>query len=474
MSRALSFGAALLSVSILLHTGAGRAGAAEVVVAAVPAAAVQAVGAAAATGARVLIGQESAPLDGPWKFHLGDHPAWAAPDFDDSRWETVDLTPPPGARDNDVGLPGYVPGWQARGHAGYYGYAWYRLHLDVTAPAGEDLAIAGPFAVDSAYQLYANGRLLGAVGDFSGAVPAARSNHRPALFILPPEMRAGSRIVVAIRVWLGLWPRAPDEGGIHIAPLIGTVRAITDRYRLQWLTLFEGYVVDGVEGSLLLLLALMALSVGIFDRGDRAYPWIAAACLFLGIHRGNQAVMFLGNFETMHEFEIFILVLAVPLYTGSWVMAWRSWLRLREPGWVPKAIVMLTLGYILAVFVCRSWFRGVFPDFIFTAAPRVIAILRWGLLLLYAFTAYQGARRKGREGWYACVLMVVLAAGIFGGELHYFGTPGIWFPFGVGLSLSECAYAAFVPLMAALLLRRLGPTRQQSAVHGRPSPLPVR
>ena len=136
-------------------------------------------------------------------------------------------------------------------------------------------------------------------------------------------------------------------------------------------------------------------------------------------------------------------------------MAWRSWLRLRQPEWVPKAIVALTLGYVLAVFVCRSWFRGIFPELIFNAAPRVIAVLRWGLLLLYAFTAYQGVRQKGREGGYALVLMAVLAAGIFGGELHYFGTPGIWFPFGIGLSLSECAYAAFAPLMAAMLLRRL-------------------
>lgn len=462
MNRALRFYAALFSLTLLLHAGIGRAGAAG------PAAAVT------ATGVEVVIGQESVPLEAPWRFHLGDKRAWAAPDFDDSNWEAVDLTPPRGARDNDVGLPGYVPGWQARGHAGYYGYAWYRLHLNITVPAGESLAILGPLAVDSAYQLYANGRLLGGVGDFSGAAPAAHSNHRPAFFVLPADTRAGSRIVLAIRVWLGPWPRAPDEGGMHIAPMIGTVRAITDQYRLQWLTLFEGYVVDGVEGFLLLALAVMALGVAIFDRGDRAYPWIAAACLFLAIHRGNQAVMFLGSFETMHEFEIFILVLAIPLYTGGWVMAWRSWLRLREPRWLPKAIVALSLGYILTVFLCRSWFRGVFPDLIFTTAPRVIAVLRWGLLLMYAFTAYQGVRRKAREGWYACMLMVVLAAGIFGGELHYFGTPGIWFPFGVGLSLSECAYAAFVPLMAALLLRRLGLPRQQSAVYARPPPLPVR
>jgi hypothetical protein len=329
------------------------------------------------------------------------------------------------------------------------------LDILVTAPAGETLAIAGPFAVDSAYQLYANGRLLGGVGDFSGATPKAYSDHRPSLFKLPPDMRAGGHIVVAIRVWLGQWPRDPEGGGIHIAPLIGTLPAVTDQYRLQRLTLFEGYVVDGVEGLLLLLLAVVALSCRPFDRHDPSYLWIAAASVLLAVHRGNQAVMFLGNFETMHDFELFILVLAIPLYTGAWIMAWRSWMNLRRPAWIPKAAGILTLGYMLAVFVCRSWFRGVLPDFVFTVAPDLIAVVRWGLLLLYALTAYQGVRRKGGEKWYASAIMIVLAAGLYGSELHYFGTPGIWFPFGVGLSLSECAYAAFVPLMAALLLERL-------------------
>lgn len=212
---------------------------------------------------------------------------------------------------------------------------------------------------------------------------------------------------------------------------------------------------DAVEGLLLLLLAGMAWSVRPFDRSDKAYPWITAACLLLAIHRGNQAVMFLGNFETLREFELFILVLAVPLYTGAWTMAWRAWLGLQGSPWVAKAVVVLTIIYMLAVFVGRSWFRGVFPVAVFSLAPHVIRVVRWALLLLYAFTAYQGVRQRSRKGWYAVALMTVLAAGIYGGELHYFGTPGIWFPFSVGLSLSECAYAAFVPLMAALLLGRL-------------------
>lgn len=32
----------------------------------------------------VVLGRASVQLTGPWKFHTGDNPAWAQPDFDDS------------------------------------------------------------------------------------------------------------------------------------------------------------------------------------------------------------------------------------------------------------------------------------------------------------------------------------------------------------------------------------------------------
>ena len=112
---------------------------------------------------------------GPWSFHVGDDRAWSSPDFDASSWETVDLTASPGAHDGDVGLTGFVPGWGARGHAGYAGFAWYRLRIPINAALSEPLVLAGPPAVDSAYQVFCDGQLLGGEGDFSGALPAVVS-----------------------------------------------------------------------------------------------------------------------------------------------------------------------------------------------------------------------------------------------------------------------------------------------------------
>ena len=52
--------------------------------------------------AHITLGQSVLPLNGPWKFTIGDspidpathQPLWSEPAFDDSHWETVDLTPP--------------------------------------------------------------------------------------------------------------------------------------------------------------------------------------------------------------------------------------------------------------------------------------------------------------------------------------------------------------------------------------------
>jgi len=119
----------------------------------------------------VTIGQSAARLYGPWKFAVGDspldpathQPLWAEPGFDDSKWENVDLTPKDGSFDPTAGYSGYVPGWTAKGHPGYWGYAWYRIRVRLNAQPGEKLALAGPSDVDDGYQLFANGTVLGTV-----------------------------------------------------------------------------------------------------------------------------------------------------------------------------------------------------------------------------------------------------------------------------------------------------------------------
>ena len=253
----------------------------------------------------VTIGRAVVPLTGPWKFHVGDDPRWADPNFDDTSWENVDLTPPPGAHDDDVGLSGYVPGWGARGHAGYSGYAWYRLHLSLNAPREMSLSLAGPPSVDNAYQIFLNGELLGGNGDFAGATPIAYSV-QPRLFSVASELGGTREAVVAFRVWMGSWSLGdPAAGGIHIAPAIGERGAVTAQFKVQWLETFDGYIVEVVEALLFLLLACIAMSLKLFDNSDRDYAWLAVAMGLTALYRANQAFFFWAQLETVHEFELF-------------------------------------------------------------------------------------------------------------------------------------------------------------------------
>ncbi len=337
-------------------------------------------------------------LNGPWKFHTGDDPRWADSAFDDARWETVDLTPAPGAHDSDVGLPGYVPGWTARGHRGYAGVAWYRMRVDLAS--ADTIALDGSPDVDDAYELFVNGVRVGANG--------APYSIQPRLFVLPPLHSA----VIAVRVWVDAATvrGSPDDaGGMHIAPAIGDVGSMRDRVALEWVRTIRGYVVDAVEPLIFVALAALALAL-------RA-RWMAAALVVTAVVRVQQATFFWGQFETIAAYEIIRRVL-VPCMLGAWVMAWRDWFAVRRLLWPIAALSAITV---------------VWPS------------ARIAFLPFMALTIAQGWRQ-----WLAVLAAILVSIGLFAQELSTIGVPGIWFPFGTGVSRTQFAYAAFDVALLAL------------------------
>ncbi|HEX4299693.1 MAG TPA: glycoside hydrolase [Gammaproteobacteria bacterium] len=413
--------------------------------------------AAAPPASPTALGRSMMSLDGPWKFHTGDDPHWADPGFDDSSWEGMDLSAPPDANDGDVGIGPYTSGWNSKGHPAYQGYAWYRIHVAVTPPAGETLALLGPWAVDSVYQAYGNGMLLGGVGDFSGMTPTAYGYHYPRLFTLPPGVASGGKLVVAIRVWAGPWMAAdPQGGGIHVAPVIGTQDAIGAQYKMQWLKIFEGYAVDVVPALLFFLMAAMVLCLWPLDHADRTYLWLAAGLVLSGIQRGNQAFFFWCQIETIQDFVIIIAAVVASLSLGAWMMAWRGWFKLDRPTWLPKAIAGLTSILMLALLLSRPWLlHAAYPHPVVATLHYLVLWARLAFLLVFALIVCQGVRSRGREGWYALPATLAIGAVLFSAELSALHVPGIWFPYGVGVSLSEYMSVVFDVLLSVLLLRRL-------------------
>jgi hypothetical protein len=433
----------------------------------------------ASSNTPIVVGRSIVTLTGPWKFRVGDDLDWAAAAFDDADWETVDLAAAPGAHDADVGLTGYVPGWMARGHAGYNGYAWYRLRVTVSGAPGERLAIDGPLYVDSAYQLFLDGTLVGGVGDFSGSQPLVFSR-RPLMFRLPEAASGAERsVVLAIRTWMGRGTAGgADAGGIHIAPALGEEGAVEALEEHRWLEIFEGYVVDAVEPIALLLLALMAWSVARVDRRQAAsYHWVILALILNAAVRANQPFFFWTHVENLWTFDIVRSLLLTPLVMGAWMMAWHAWFGLRRAHglrWLPAFVIALTGVYLAAQLCTRPWSAPHLPHALVSGALVVATGVRVAFALVLALILVLGVRQRGPDrvldASLAAIAILLVATALFAQELSVLGIQGIWFPFGVGVSRTQYALAALIVPMFVLLLRRLTRVARSPARDGQLEP----
>ncbi|RFM26406.1 glycoside hydrolase [Deminuibacter soli] len=410
---------------------------------------------------QVVVDTAAAPLNGPWKFATGDDLRRADPGFDDAGWEQVDLTPPPGAHDGDVGLSGYVPGWCARGHAGYHGYAWYRLKVNVAAGIGDTLLLAAPASVDDAYQLFVNGQSFGGNARFNGTRPVVYSI-RPRVFRLPLASAAvtpeGNRtLVLAFRVWMdaGSLSGGNDVGGIHIAPVTGTAKTLLPHYRMQWRQTILGYIVDVIEPLIFIVLAFMAYRHARASRQSRFYRWLMCALVLTALVRVNQATYSWWQFESIQVYDLARNFLLVPLVLGAWTITWYHGLRSAQPAKPPVLIAVLTVLLLCAQLLHLQYVHLV-PPAINKVATIVSSYLRLLLIACLLLIAINALRHKHRDRWLILPAMLLVSIGLFADELSSLGVQGIWFPFGVGVSRTQFAYAVLEGYLLVWLLRRGG------------------
>ena len=414
--------------------------------------------------AQIALGQSIVALNGPWKFHLGDNPRWADPNFDDSGWETVDLTPKAGSVDPVGGIPGYVPGWTAKGHPGYWGWAWYRIRVRVAGRTGEKLALAGPTDVDDGYQVFDNGTLLGSFGKFRG--PGLRPiiyETVPKMFVLPQTGTNGgdstepATHVFAFRVWMepNTLTFDPDAGGIHAAPMLGETSMVTARNHLAWFELVRSWASVAAVAALFFLLSVLAFSLVLFDRSDTVYLWLAAVFLLTALYNFFLCLAAWTQFTAGEDWNLIEDVLLHPLTLGGWVMVWWVWFRLRNPAWIPNSIAGLTLLYMLSEALGENLFVTVVSHPVSAAFHLASLGIRLLFLLLLVLIVIRGIRQQGREGWLALPAVVLMGISLFQRELGILRVRVVWFPFGTQASLESIASVALAAAIFVLLLRRL-------------------
>ncbi|HTU80892.1 MAG TPA: hypothetical protein VMF61_02120 [Candidatus Acidoferrales bacterium] len=388
----------------------------------------------------------SLPLDGPWKFHPGDDPRWASPAFDDSAWATQSLAAPVSSNDGDQGITHYAPGWAAQGFRGYRGFAWYRIRVDTPLLARGDLAILGPAMADSAYQVYAGGKLAGGIGDFSGSKPVAYAIH-PAMFAIA----ARGPLLIAVRVWMGPWVAGPRSGGMRVAPVVGNAPGAGDAYAVQWFEKIRAFSLEIVQACLFVGLAVVSLLLLGLQPNKRGPAVLAIALLLTAAERAHLTIFWCLGIESVPAFFT-VSVLLVPATLGSWVLAWAYWLDLRKPR-LAGATIAVTVVYALTGLLRLPALNGDgFPNLAVTSAT-LSTFERCGLLALLALVAYFGIVERRRETFAALPSILLVAIGQFGIELVRLGVPGIWFPFGMGVSLANYAYLVSNVAIFALLFR---------------------
>jgi hypothetical protein len=412
------------------------------------------------------LGQSVIPLNGPWKMEIGDSPRdsetgadlWAQPGFDDSKWETVDLTPKAGTFDPWNGSSGYVPGWTAKGHAGYAGYAWYRIHVKVVAKAGQGLALAGPADVNDAYQVFANGRLLGSFGDFSQKTPTIYFGQPRKFSLNQVTGSSGSMdLVLAFRVWMGkhTLEQQPDAGGMHNPPLLGYAGAVGANYQIRWQQLLGAYAPLAFEALIYALLAMMAFSMLLFDHTDRVYTWAGSLLALTAVDFALSAVT---SWTTYLNFLLPTILrdnFLTPLICGGWVMLWWVWFRLHRPPWLPRAVDLLTILLIVANTISGELLLPFIPHSLAVGFIPIGVVIRLLFFLLLVWVVWLGIRRKKMEGWLVFPVVVFRGIGQFQREHSALHIQSNGTPLGLDISVTQICNLLIALMVGFLLLRRL-------------------
>jgi hypothetical protein len=416
---------------------------------------------------QIKLGQATAPLYGPWRFHTGDspldpvthEPLWAKPDFDDSQWETVDLTPRSGAPDPWSGQTGHVPGWTARGHAGYSGRAWYRIRVHLEARPGEKLALGGPSDLDDSYEVYANGVKLGGSGNSAGGQQPTYGGQLLTFPLpqLPGDNSGSTTQVLAFKVEMqpGTLAYLPDAGGLHAAPVVGVAGAVAAANRMRRQQLVSRFAPTAVEALLFGLLAVLAFGLILFDRSDFVYIWMGSVFLLLSVY---YVLVVFGNL-TQHlsglAEALFRDCILTPLISSGWVMMWWVWFGRTQPAKLPRFAALLAILYMISLLLGEPVFSAYVPHPVAVLAGLLSVGVRLLLFVLLGRIVLEGIRQQGLDGWLALPAVLLLGVGMFQGELVALHVPASWSAFGLRVNLDQVADLLVAAALALLLLRRL-------------------
>lgn len=411
----------------------------------------------------ITLGRSSLPLNGPWKFHIGDSPVdpatgkllWAEPAFDDSKWKDMDLTPPPGTYDPATGTGGYVPGWTARGYPQIAGYGWYRLRVNVRngdAEVPNQLGLKMPAVFDSAYQVYANGQLIGQFGKFT-AKGVTFYQSQPRAFLVPLAS-AGGAVTLAIRIDMD--PSStlvnPGAGGLHGPPVLGQAPVIQAMQILARKAVLRYLTSYFVEFFILIIALSVAFALYWLDRSEPAYLLLGLNCVGLLIFV-SSFILTRATTSIDSAFGSWIYGVTNGAADPLWLLFWGYWLRLEQRRLLLFFVWPLALLQISTLIMAGPPFWGrVVP---LSAGPWLYLLaagILWLTSLLLIAVAVLGIRKNRVEGMLA--LPSMLLVGIIWPFIAVLHLPFVYQPFGIYIPIGMLGTIVSLIMVTVLLLRR--------------------
>jgi hypothetical protein len=283
--------------------------------------------------------REPADLDSPWLVQAGDDPAYARPEFDDSHWTLFDpyrqLTSVFGRSRPEV--------------------VWYRLHVKVSAdpdsnrhskselildrqraeaaPEQSGLALREQL-ISSAFEIYANGERLIAVGQLApyvGYTADARI-----LAPIPRRLLATGSLVIAIRAHLSKTDWSGQNAGYYATNL--TLGQQTTLYRDDWLAIVGENWLIWIDRLLVIVLGFVALVLFASQRRQTEYLWIAAMGMVALVEWIEPVVILFRNIPLYWVALSFLPRLVSPFF---WASLYFSFVRQRI-GWKWRTFLILT------------------------------------------------------------------------------------------------------------------------------------
>ncbi|MGC1870283.1 MAG: SpoIIE family protein phosphatase [Acidobacteriaceae bacterium] len=275
----------------------------------------------------LITGREPvASLDGLWRFHTGDNPARANPNFDDSQWPLL-------RSDED---------WAKQGYKDYSGYAWYRFTLQV--PAGEKPLSLLLMPIQTSYQVYVDGKLIGGFGYMPPRELALWS--RLEVYDLPRTGQAGPRILhIAIRVWqYQEWASYAPGGILQPGSAAGASPLIRRRLQNLEAVTSSQFANTYTYGVVTLLFGLIVLGLFLFPPAEREYLWFALLLLAAAADTANAIGLDLSLTPVQIYDTIDGLMLAIFQIAG--LLFFARVLRVRRDFWWWFACVAALIAYI--------------------------------------------------------------------------------------------------------------------------------